>query len=68
MTRPVRLVIERGGDFLGSYQEIHGEIVGIGRADNGDDCIVFRDEDSERKIPLKKIKTLTTDVNRKDTT
>lgn len=68
MTRPVRLVIERGGNFLGSYQEIHGEIVGTGKAENGDDYIVFRDEDSERKIPLKKIKTLTTNVNRKDTT
>jgi hypothetical protein len=68
MTRPVRLIIERGGAFLGSYQEIHGEIVETGKAENGDDYIVFRDEDSERKIPLKKIKTLTTDVNRKDST
>jgi len=68
MTRPVRLVIERGGALLGSYQEIHGDIVGTGKAENGDDCIVFRDEDSERKIPIKRIKTLTTDVNRQDTT
>ncbi len=68
MTRPVRLVIERGGAFLGSYQEIHGEIVGTGKTDSGDDYIVFRDEDSERRISLKKVKTLTTDVNRQDTT
>lgn len=67
MTRPVRLVIETGGARLGSYQEVHGEIVGAGKAENGDDYIVFRDEETERRIPLKQVKTLSTDVDRKDT-
>ena len=68
MTRPVRLTIDAGGTFICSYQEVHGEMIGAGQEENGDGYIVFKDEESERKIPLNKIKALTTDVKQQGTT
>jgi hypothetical protein len=68
MTRPVRLIIEMEKASSCLYQDIHGEITGAGQTESGDGYIVFKDEESERKIPLRRIKTLTTDVNRQDTT
>ena len=67
MTRPVQLTIESGRDSLDSYQQVHGEIIGEGRAENGDDYIIFRDEETEKKIPRKKIKKIT-DVSNQNTT
>jgi hypothetical protein len=67
MTKPVQLTIESGRDSLDSYQQVHGEIIGEGRADNGEDYIIFRDQETEKRIPRKKIKKIT-DVDKQNTT
>jgi hypothetical protein len=67
MTKPVQLTIDAGGAFICSYQEVHGEIIGEGRADNGEDYIIFRDQETEKRIPRKKIKKIT-DVDKQNTT
>lgn len=67
MTRPVQLIIESGRDSLDSYQEIHGEITGEGRDEKGQEYIVFRDEENEKKIPRTKIKRINTDVSQPNT-
>ena len=68
MTRPVQLTIDAGGYFFCSFQEIYGEIIGEGRDEKGQEYIVFKDEDSERKIPRARIKQINTDVKHPNTT
>jgi hypothetical protein len=67
MTRPVQLTIESGRDSLDSYQQVHGEIIEEGRTASGEDYIIFRDQETEKRIPRKKIKKIT-DVNQQNTT
>jgi hypothetical protein len=62
MTKPVRLTIDAGGYFFCLFQEIYGEVVGEGREPNGEEYIIFRDQETEKKILRKKIANITSDV------